>query len=60
MPRGVPCPLVGLDKSGAVNGALFALRVLAVHDPKAMAFLEGYQKELEEAVRRDDAQEGHL
>ena len=60
MPKGVPCPLVGLDKSGMVNGALFALRVLAVHDTKAMAFLEGYQKELEEAVRRDDAQEGHL
>jgi len=33
--------------------------VLAVHDPKVMAFLEGHQKELEEAVRRDDAREGH-
>lgn len=58
MPGGVPCPLSGLDKTGAVNGALFALRVLAVHDKKIMTFLEGYQKELEEAVRKDDAQEG--
>lgn len=56
MPKGVPCPLSGLGKAGAVNGALFALRLLAVEEPSLRSFLLQHQKELEEAVRQDDAQ----
>lgn len=55
MPKGVPCPLAGLGKTGAVNGALFALRLLALQDASILSFLLRHQTELEKAVREDDA-----
>jgi 5-(carboxyamino)imidazole ribonucleotide mutase len=55
MPKGVPCPLSGLGKTGAINGALFSLRLLALQEPSLRSFLLQYQKELEEVVREDDA-----
>ena len=67
MPGGVPVATLALGKAGAVNAALFALRILALHDAEladAMnRFMEGQRKkalQADEALRRELAVEkGH-
>lgn len=56
MPPGIPVAAMGIGKSGAKNGAVFAARMLALHD-KAIAarlvqFREDMVKEVEEKARK--------
>ena len=43
MPRGIPVATVTVGKAGAVNAALLAARVLALHDDALRARLQNYQ-----------------
>lgn len=52
MPSGVPVATMAIG--GAVNAALMAARILAVHDPSLTASLETYRAELQEKARKGD------
>jgi len=43
MPRGVPVGTLAIGRSGAVNAALLAAAMLAVHDPDVRHRLEAYR-----------------
>ncbi|MDF1524544.1 MAG: 5-(carboxyamino)imidazole ribonucleotide mutase [Trueperaceae bacterium] len=43
MPRGVPVGTLAIGEAGAVNAALLAAAVLALHDPALAARLEAYR-----------------
>ncbi len=42
MPGGVPVASMGIGKAGAKNAALFAIRILALHDPALREKLEDF------------------
>lgn len=50
MPSGIPVATVGIDNSR--NGALLAVQILALSDPKLMAQLETFREKLAEASRQ--------
>jgi len=50
MPRGVPVATFAIGESGAVNAALFAAAMLAVHDAGVAERLERYRSEQTETV----------
>ena len=50
MPKGTPVGTVSVGKAGAINAALFALRILAVADEELYSKLENYQLEMEKEV----------
>jgi 5-(carboxyamino)imidazole ribonucleotide mutase len=45
MPAGVPTATFAIGPAGATNAALFAVRLLALHDKKLMKQLEQYRDE---------------
>lgn len=45
MPPGVPVAAMAIGKAGARNAALFALRILAIHDKTIAKKLEGFKEE---------------
>ncbi len=52
MPKGVPVATFAIGKPGAVNAGLFAVSMLANHDPGLFKRLEDYRKELVEQVHQ--------
>lgn len=50
MPAGIPVATMAVGKPGAVNAALFAVRILALHDPVLGTKLGEYVKNLERGV----------
>jgi len=56
MPGGIPVATFGIGESGAINAVLFALEVMAVHDPeikkKLLAFREKQKKTVSEKNER--------
>lgn len=44
MPPGIPTATFAIGAGGAVNAAAFALRILALHDPRVEAALESYRQ----------------
>jgi phosphoribosylaminoimidazole carboxylase PurE protein len=56
MPKGTPVGTVGVGKAGAVNAALFAVRILALSDPALREKLAEYnQRQVEEVLASDRA-----
>ena len=55
MPGGVPVACMGIGIPGAKNAALFAVRILALHDDELRDGLVGYVAEQAEIVRQKDA-----
>jgi 5-(carboxyamino)imidazole ribonucleotide mutase len=45
MPAGVPTATFAIGAAGATNAALFAVRMLSLHDPKLTKALEAYRAE---------------
>ena len=45
MPAGVPTATFAIGSAGATNAALFAVRMLSLHDPKLVKALEAYRAE---------------
>ncbi|MDH3391791.1 MAG: phosphoribosylamine--glycine ligase [Desulfobulbaceae bacterium] len=50
MPPGVPVATMGIGKAGAKNAAVFAARILALHDKKLAAKLAAFKKEMAKQV----------
>ena len=55
MPPGVPVATMGLGEWGGTNAALFAVRILALHDDVLLKRLRSYQER--QRVRVDEQQE---
>lgn len=51
MPAGVPTATFAIGPAGATNAALFAVRLLAVHDPALRVKLAGYKLENAQKAR---------
>jgi 5-(carboxyamino)imidazole ribonucleotide mutase len=51
MPRGVPVATFAIGVAGAVNAALFAVALLANHDPALRARLDAYRSRQTDAAR---------
>ena len=51
MPKGVPVATFAIGTAGAANAALFAVSVLALHDPGLAAKLQVFRAEQTEAAR---------
>jgi 5-(carboxyamino)imidazole ribonucleotide mutase len=43
MPRGIPVGTLAIGEAGAVNAALLAAAIVALHDPAVAAALDGYR-----------------
>jgi 5-(carboxyamino)imidazole ribonucleotide mutase len=54
MPRGVPVATVALGKSGAVNAAILAVRIMAVSNDDLKNKLKAYKMKMMEAVIEED------
>ena len=54
MPGGVPVATFAIGKSGALNAAIFACRILALSDPDMAEKLDVYRTEMADAVRAAD------
>ncbi|HHI80810.1 MAG TPA: 5-(carboxyamino)imidazole ribonucleotide mutase [Planctomycetes bacterium] len=54
MPGGVPVASMGIGKAGAKNAALFALRILALHDEALRKKLEGFIQDQARVVLEKD------
>jgi 5-(carboxyamino)imidazole ribonucleotide mutase len=50
MPKGVPVATFAIGEAGAVNAALFAVALLAVHDPDLAAKLQAFRTRQTESV----------
>ncbi len=50
MPAGIPVATVGVGKSGAVNAAILAVRILALGDPALAERFEAFRRGLQEKV----------
>jgi len=50
MPAGIPVATMAIGKSGAVNAALFAVRILSLHDALLGTRLDEYIRDLERKV----------
>jgi len=55
MPPGIPTATFAIGSGGATNAAAFAMRILALRDPKVAAALESYRRENEEKALAGDA-----
>lgn len=55
MPGGVPTATFSIGKPGAINAAIFAIRVLALHDPRLRAWLADLTAENEAKALHGDA-----
>ncbi len=53
MPAGVPVATMAIGKAGAINAALFAMAILAGHDPALARKLSEYREEQAEKVRQE-------
>ena len=51
MPKGVPVATFAIGNAGAANAALFAVSMLALHDPGLAAKLQAFRAEQTEAAR---------
>jgi len=51
MPAGVPTATFAIGPAGATNAALFAVRLLAVHEPALRVKLAGYREEAAQKAR---------
>ncbi|MGC8740956.1 MAG: 5-(carboxyamino)imidazole ribonucleotide mutase [Candidatus Sumerlaeaceae bacterium] len=56
MPAGIPVAAFAIGKAGAVNAALFAVSLLALHDERLRLRLEQFRKEQTEKVLQNDAE----
>jgi phosphoribosylaminoimidazole carboxylase PurE protein len=54
MPEGVPVPLAGINKKGAVNAALESIRILALLNPVYAEAYEQFVQEMAEEVEAKD------
>lgn len=54
MPKGTPVGTVGVGKAGAINAALFAVRILALSDASLRDKLEAFGKQQVEEVLASD------
>jgi len=54
MPGGVPVATFAIGRSGALNAAIFACRILALGDEELAGKLEDYRTEMGDAVRAAD------
>jgi phosphoribosylaminoimidazole carboxylase PurE protein len=54
MPGGVPVATVAIGKAGAQNAAILAAQILALSDPSLAKKLDGFKREMAEAVERKD------
>lgn len=48
MPAGIPTATFAIGKAGAINAALFAIQILALHDEKLSSQLIDYRKKKEQ------------
>ena len=51
MPKGVPVATFAIGNAGAANAALFAVSMLALHDPALATKLQAFRAEQTEAAR---------
>ncbi len=51
MPKGVPVATFAIGTAGAANAALFAVAMLALHDPALAAQLQAFRQQQTEAAR---------
>jgi 5-(carboxyamino)imidazole ribonucleotide mutase len=51
MPKGIPVATFAIGAAGAANAALFAVALLALHDPALQARLQAYRQQQTEAAR---------
>ncbi len=51
MPGGVPVGTMAVGKAGAVNAAVFAAQIIAIHDPEIAQKLSQFKEKLEQKVR---------
>ena len=51
MPQGVPVATFAIGNAGAANAALFAVSMLALHDPDLATKLQAFRAEQTEAAR---------
>ena len=58
MPAGVPVGTLAIGKAGAINAALLAAGVLALHDPALAQRLETYRERQTEAVAQRPSEAG--
>ncbi len=54
MPGGVPVAVMGVDN--AINGALFAIEILAMKDSRLIEKIKNYRRKMREKVFKDDAE----
>ena len=54
MPKGTPVATLAIGKAGAVNSALFAVRILAQSDPALREKIANHKKKLAEEVLASD------
>lgn len=50
MPKGIPVATMSIGKAGAINSALFAASILAVHDEKYKNALKQYRRKQAEMI----------
>ena len=61
MPGGIPVATMAIGRAGARNGALFALRLLAISDPPLAEKLIAFQHDMAESVQlKNDALQERL
>lgn len=61
MPGGVPVATMALGKAGAINAALFALRILALNDePLAKKMTQFAENQRQKAIQADEALQREL
>ena len=51
MPKGIPVATFAIGAAGAANAALFAVAMLALHDPALQAQLQAYRERQTQAAR---------
>lgn len=56
MPAGVPVATMAIGRAGAVNAALYAARIVALHDGELNARLHAYRLSMRETVLAQDSQ----
>jgi len=54
MPGGVPVATFAIGRSGAMNAAIFACKILALGDEELASKLDDYRTEMGDAVRKAD------
>lgn len=59
MPAGIPVGTLAIGRAGAVNAALLAAAVLALHDPALSERLEAWRSRQSESVAERPSNEGH-